>query len=91
MTARKIPKLIQPTSVSGLRNTFEREGFCIWRFSTLFFHFAVQCWMAKPNFSFEKRRKEMEKKAKKEEKKKRKLEGDKPGDEVKPDEDASGI
>ena len=31
--------------------------------------------MAKDNFSFEKRRKEMEKKAKKEEKKKRKLEG----------------
>ena len=30
--------------------------------------------MAKDNFSFEKRRKEMEKKAKKEEKKKRKLE-----------------
>ena len=47
--------------------------------------------MAKPNFSFEKRRKEMEKKAKKEEKKKRKLEGDKPEDEVKPDEAASGV
>ena len=31
--------------------------------------------MAKNNFSFEKRRKELEKKAKKEEKKKRKLEG----------------
>ena len=31
--------------------------------------------MARTNFSFEKRRKEMEKKAKKEEKKKRKLEG----------------
>lgn len=31
--------------------------------------------MAKDNFSFEKRRKELEKKAKKEEKKKRKLEG----------------
>jgi hypothetical protein len=30
--------------------------------------------MAKPNYSFEKRRKEMEKKNKKEEKKKRKLE-----------------
>ncbi len=39
--------------------------------------------MPKPNFSFEKRRKEMEKKAKKEEKKKRKLEGgDKPADEA---------
>ena len=47
--------------------------------------------MAKPNFSFEKRRKEMEKKAKKEEKKKRKLEGDKPKDEVKPAEAASGV
>ena len=35
--------------------------------------------MPKDNFSFEKRRKEMDKKAKKEEKKKRKLEdGDKP-------------
>ena len=32
--------------------------------------------MGKDNFSFEKRRKEMEKKAKKEEKKKRKLAGD---------------
>ena len=32
--------------------------------------------MAKDNFSFEKRRKEMEKKAKKEEKKKRKLAGE---------------
>jgi hypothetical protein len=31
--------------------------------------------MAKPNYSFEKRRKEMEKKKKKEEKKQRKLEG----------------
>jgi hypothetical protein len=30
--------------------------------------------MAKPNYSFEKRRKEMEKKSKKEEKKRRKLE-----------------
>ena len=47
--------------------------------------------MAKPNFSFEKRRKEMEKKAKKEEKKKRKLEGDKSVDEVKPAEAASGV
>ena len=45
--------------------------------------------MAKTNFSFEKRRKEMEKKAKKEEKKKRKLAGDAPVDEVKPAEDAS--
>lgn len=48
--------------------------------------------MPKPNFSFEKRRKEMEKKTKKEEKKKRKLEGsEKPVDEVKPDEAASGV
>jgi hypothetical protein len=31
--------------------------------------------MAKPNYSFEKRRKELEKKNKKEEKKRRKLEG----------------
>ena len=31
--------------------------------------------MAKPNYSFEKRRKELEKKSKKEEKKRRKLEG----------------
>ena len=31
--------------------------------------------MAKPNYSFEKRRKELEKKTKKEEKKRRKLEG----------------
>ena len=38
--------------------------------------------MPKNNFSFEKRRKEMEKKAKKEEKKKRKLEaGDAPAEE----------
>ena len=38
--------------------------------------------MAKDNFSFEKRRKELEKKAKKEEKKKRKLEaGDSPSEE----------
>ena len=34
--------------------------------------------MAKTNFSFEKRRKEMEKKTKKEEKKKRKLAGEAP-------------
>ena len=48
--------------------------------------------MAKPNFSFEKRRKEMEKKAKKEEKKKRKLEGEAPvTEEVKPDGDATGV
>ena len=40
--------------------------------------------MPKPNFSFEKRRKEMEKKAKKEEKKKRKLEGEKAGDDLPP-------
>ena len=40
--------------------------------------------MPKPNFSFEKRRREMEKKAKKEEKKKRKLEGgEKAVDEIK--------
>ena len=45
--------------------------------------------MAKDNFSFEKRRKEMEKKAKKEEKKKRKLEATTAGDEVKPPENAS--
>ncbi len=47
--------------------------------------------MAKDNFSFEKRRKEMEKKAKKEEKKKRKLEGEKPAEEVKPAENASDV
>ncbi len=48
--------------------------------------------MGKDNFSFEKRRKEMEKKAKKEEKKKRKLEaGAAPVDEVKSDEDASEV
>lgn len=33
--------------------------------------------MAKPNYSFEKRRRELEKKSKKEEKKRRKLEGGK--------------
>ena len=46
--------------------------------------------MAKTNFSFEKRRKEMEKKAKKEEKKKRKLEGGTAGEEAKTDEPAEG-
>jgi len=35
--------------------------------------------MAKPNYSFEKRRKELEKKSKKEEKKRRKLEGSQSG------------
>ena len=48
--------------------------------------------MPKPNFSFEKRRKELEKKAKKEEKKKRKLDGgEKTGDDVKPEEGTSGV
>ena len=50
--------------------------------------------MGKDNFSFEKRRKEMEKKAKKEEKKKRKLEAGTPAEERKDAvaaEDASGI
>ena len=45
--------------------------------------------MAKDNFSFEKRRKELEKKAKKEEKKKRKLEGMPVADEVKLAEDGA--
>jgi hypothetical protein len=38
--------------------------------------------MAKPNYQFEKRRRDLEKKAKKEEKRRRKLEGDtRPSDE----------
>ena len=46
--------------------------------------------MAKTNFSFEKRRKEMEKKAKKEEKKKRKLAAGAGAEDVKADEPAEG-
>ena len=50
--------------------------------------------MAKDNFSFEKRRKEMEKKAKKEEKKKRKLQGNEgvvaDAKDIKPTEDPTG-
>ena len=46
--------------------------------------------MAKTNFSFEKRRKEMEKKAKKEEKKKRKLEGGTAVEDAKTDEPVEG-
>ena len=41
--------------------------------------------MGKDNFSFEKRRKELEKKAKKEEKKKRKLEAEKTVEETSPE------
>lgn len=47
--------------------------------------------MAKPNYSFEKRRKEMEKKSKKEAKNQRKLEaGTRPSDEVSAGSGAAG-
>ena len=47
--------------------------------------------MPNTNFSFEKRRKEIEKKAKKEEKKKRKLEGGAPVEGEKEPEAAEGV